>query len=147
MKRLFAFVIICLILICVAFCGDKKLSVNDLFENMSAEIYLPTQTQINNFKTIKNGQGQIVFCQVGDIEAFLKLHNINGYTIKVKNSTINRVLKKVMPVAKYTQKNLIYGYSFVFDKSLNINGNKVNFQCAQSGDDVLIGSPILLGSY
>ena len=85
---------------------------------------------ITNTKT-KSTIGESIICQNLELSAAIK-------TLKAT------VLKK-----EYLDCNtvVIYGYSPLINKSVNLNNLKVNIQIAVKDNEIIIGWPLILGSF
>ena len=147
MKKLFVFLLICLLL-CVAGTNFVKgLNIEDIFSNCNIEVYLPQNDVINELHYIKNGDGAVVFGDTSDLDYILKNFKVAGFTIKVKSLEIETLLKKIRATNITCASQGIYGYSHELPDIICASGLKTNFQCVQVEDYLLLGVPILLGCY
>ena len=143
MKRIAVFILIVLLL-----CGFKvsvvsNLTIDKIFPNASVEVYIPQKVDVGVYKSISNGDGLILFANSDQLDYILKTYNVGGYTIKTDIS-INVLLKNLNPNFYAIKDGVIFGYkSGIFNKT--VNGN--NFQCVERDGCLLIGVPLLLGSY
>ena len=135
---LIVFLLCCLRLNCL---NDFNLST--IFANSSIEVYVNDLGK-GEFKYEKNGDGFIMFSDVSKLDYILNDYNVLGYTITVNCELIESVLQKLNPNNFFNVGKYVYGFkSGLFSKTIN----NINFQCAKSEQGVLIGVPILLGSY
>ncbi len=145
MKRLAVFILL-LLLLCGMDCFFKRdWNINSFFLNSDVEIYLSTIENLNGGNIIKNGEGAIVCCKFNDLEKYLNSNNVLGFTIKVDEVQIDDVLQNLNPRNISKAMNYTYGYTAQFNQFKCVNGN--NFQMAARENSVLVGFPILLGSY
>lgn len=148
MKKLFVFILIVLLLCGINLLPISNLTLDKIFPSASVEVYLADNEYNGELLTHKNGDGQIIFCDVENLLYILNNYVVNGYTLRICASDMNSVLQKFMPNYYFESSNYVYGYKQgIFNKCINVNDEKVNFQCVKSNNDVLIGFPILLGSY
>lgn len=147
MKRLFVFVLIALILCGINFGITKNLTLENIFKGACVEVYLKSQCETNEFLSIKNGAGEIIFSEIENLNYILNNYDANGFTIKIKNEQIDNVIKKLNANYLFESFNCLYGCSSLFVDCACVNNNLVNFQCVKNEDEILIGSPLLLGSY
>lgn len=151
MKKLFIFFLLIILLCGLNFYPLNKTSINDLFHDAKYEIYTYSQSGLNIDK-IANGNGEIVFCNSSNVEETLKKlnDNISGFTIEIDKENIDYFTQKnINKILKnnYKINNEIYGKSNFFKKNVKINNKNVNFQYKEVENKILIGTPILLGSY
>lgn len=148
MKRLIVFIFL-VVLFCVINIGAmQNLSLKDIFPNANCEVYFAKKTDLMSYEKLSNGEGEILFCNINDLNYIKQNKNICGYTIKIENQNIKDVLNKLCPSYSFVFDEYVYGYKIgAITCNVELNGKKVNFQCAQKENCVLIGFPILLGSY
>lgn len=154
MKRLIVFILIVLLLCFTNLAITKDFNIDKIFPNSKVEVFFDKKTDLNLEKT-PNGVGEIVFCNMNELYKILKLNKyISGITIKIKNENMDSVLKKINVRNIYNNNFGVYGWSRVFDGMLNIKTNAlqlfdsyVNFQCVDNGKEIILGYPIILGSY
>ncbi len=76
---------------------------------------------------------------------------IFGMTYKTDAESVGALLKKlrleIVSEAVVEGMAVVYGYSPLVEGGVRIGGRPVNIQIAVRGNDVFLGSPILLGSY
>lgn len=144
MKKIIVFILISLLI-----CGTKltcvqNFTLSELFPNAQIEVYLPQKIENCGFYTINNGEGCIIFAKMDDLQYILSKYNVGGYTLKLYGLNFREVVEKINPNYFYNFDKYIYGHKTnLFDK--DVEG--INFQCAQQSNCVLLGVPILLGSY
>lgn len=154
MKRLIVFILLAILLCALNMSATQSLTIDKIFPNSTAEVFLSEKTQISLNK-IDNGTGEIVFCNSSEISYILNNTNcVSGLTIKVYSSNKDQILKKIganqlisVNFGTYGWTNLLIKTNKVFTKNISFFGKKVNFQCVEKDDCVLIGFPIIIGSY
>lgn len=152
MKRLIVFIFMVALLCCVNFGFTQGLTLEKIFPHSSVEVYTDTKTDLQLNK-IDNGAGEIIFCNIDDLNYILKTTQAVGFCIKVYKQNAEQVLKLLQPQNVLNQNYGYFGWSNVLQniniksKSVAMQQGKVNFQCVQNGEQLLIGVPIILGSY
>ena len=145
MKKLIVFIFIILIMCLTKFSFTKNLSLADIFGGANIEVY--AQEEILNMKNVKNGDGYIVYCNVYDLDYIYNNYKINGFTVNVKNVSINKILD-LLGACKIEKNDYgFYGVSDVLMWSYNLKCGDKNLQIIESDGGVMVGCPILLGSY
>lgn len=145
MKKLAVFILL-LLLLCGMDCFFKKdWNINSFFLNSDVEIYLSDIKNLAGENYIKNGDGAILFCKYEEMEKYLSLNNVVGLTIKICDVQEKDVLQNLNPTKVYMSMGYTYGYTSKVNGFEVVNGN--NFQVVSKGNFVLVGFPILLGSY
>lgn len=147
MKRLIVFVLIVLVLCGINLSFTSSLTLNKLFSGAVVEVYLQNQDYVGECKTVKNGDGLIVITNVNELNYILKNYKTNGFTLKINNLSLNKTLAKLNPNYYKTKNNYTYGYLSYGALGVCVGQDVVNFQCCEVGGEVLVGFPILLGSY
>lgn len=151
MKRLIVFIILALLLCGINFGAVQNLTLEQIFQTAQVEVYTSEQTNLQYQKTT-NGAGEIIYCNLAQLNYILNnCACVSGYTLKINNLQIKDVLLK-LNARQITQNNYgAYGWSrllsYKINKQITIDNQAVNFQCVQSKSSVLLGVPILLGSY
>ena len=147
MKRLFVFVLIILLLCGINLGVTNNFTISKIFNGCSVEVYLKSHVENCEFLSVKNGEGSIIFCEVNDLIYILNNPDVCGYTIKINNKNYHEVLNCLNVSYMFASFGCVYGKSNLFNFCTSVNDNVVNFQCVKNDDFVLLGSPILLGSY
>lgn len=153
MKRLIVFILLVALLCCINMSFVSNLTLDNLFSGCCVEIYTSSKTD-NDLKKIDNGSGEIIYCDVDALKYFKESEKISGITLKIHNTNIEEILKKLNVKDTYNKNFGLYGWSQIIKtisnfqfNNINLDGNWVNFQCVQKANYVLLGIPILLGSY
>ncbi len=146
MKKLLVF-----ILLVILFCGinlnfTKKIDLKSIFAGASVEVYLNSGEFTDEFESIKNGDGQILNCVVDDLDNVLASYSVSGYTLKIEGMDVIDVLN-MAKLEYFKDGEYYYGFCEGMAKPIITHNEFVNFQCVQNGCNVLLGFPILLGSY
>ena len=144
MKRLAVFLIIVILLCGVKFAFVQNLSLGKIFAGASVEVYLRNNEGLSG--AINNGDGQILVCDVEKLEYILNEYDFVGFTLKISNE-LSDVLCKLNPSYIKPVGSSVYGYKSGLMSSVFVYETNINFQCLQMGEYVLLGTPLLLGSY
>jgi len=157
MKKILLFIFIVILLCCVNLTAVQNLTLDKIFPNAMVEVFLQQKGNLIDHKTIANGQGEIVYCDIQDLDYILNQNlKVTGYTLKIHSCEID--ILNLLNVNDVQQQNFgIYGFSEMLEnyakkfnlltKKVKINQKMVNFQYINKNDYILIGFPILLGSY
>ena len=103
-------------------------------------------------KTTDLGFSYIYHCESVDAVKLRKqLDHIDGESITVKNISVRKILQKTK-CRKVSQSKIgntvtVYGYSPHGKKFIRDGWHKINLQIAKSGETLIVGWPIILGSY
>ena len=156
MKRLLVFLFIVLLLCITNLTCVQDLTLSNIFPTASVEIYTSSKTNIEQLSKIENGLGEIIFCNVNELDYILKdFDNISGFTLKfdTQNKTKQQILEQ-LNLQRFTSNGFgILGYSSTIGSlfnnkfCVNIDKNKCNFQLFETKNSIFLGVPILLGSY
>lgn len=154
MKRLIVFILLSILLCGVNIPFAKDLTIDKIFPSSNMEVYIIEKSNLS-FDKIDNGMGEIIFCETKDLDYIL--HNcskVAGFTIKIQNMEINDIIKSLNVTNTFALNFGVYGWSKIFEnlneinnKSIEISRKMVNFQCVAREDYVLVGMPIILGSF
>ena len=103
---------------------------------------------------ISLGCGEEVSCNKSEVEKVIKGFNekIYGVTVKLANGkTIEEILHilnaKIVRNESFLGRDIYYCYSQDNNNFVMENGKKINYQISIKKDVVVIGSPLILGSY
>ena len=106
---------------------------------------MPEQADVEGVGCLNNGVGQIAFVAANNLQYILNNYKTSGYTLKIYGKTMAEVLQTLSPNNFYQKNDMVYGYKNGI--GYNAINDEINFQCTQKQDCVLLGVPILLGSY
>lgn len=117
--------------------------------------HMPYEIYLANAKTVKSGLGYDVVVPYQLLSEYRPmLKDRLGESIYIKGSNIdivNDYLKSYDAHIICTQEidgyMLIYAYSHKLRGSIKFNDNKVNIQIALSSGNIVIGTPLIIGSY
>ena len=124
------------------------MKLQKIFPKSQVEVYLAKSDGLNiNHLTVSNGMGEIVFIDIDDLHIYLGNKNLLGFTIKVRNSNLNDVFKRLEIKKVKNIQGAYYGCSGLFSQQLNLSCKNYNFECVKLNEEIHIGTPILLGSY
>ena len=147
MKRLIVFIFLVMLFCLLGFEFTKNLSISDIFPSCLAEVYIDDCINAScGFESIVNGSGSIIFCKTEDIKYINQMYNVIGFTFFLEDS-VESSLIKLNVRGSFVFGGYIYGICPYFGECILVGGNHVNFQCAVVEDRVVIGFPLLLGSY
>ena len=154
MKRLIVFILIVILLCLTNLSLTKDLNLANIFPKSQVEVFTDSLSGLN-YKKVKNGLGEIIFCDVEELNNILKrTDKMVGFTLKIENEEVKSVLKKINAQNTYYKNYGFYGWSKILNEIFKIKNNKVqmfdgvvNFQALQKENDVILGFPIILGSY
>lgn len=150
MKKFIVFVLLSVFLFSVSlFKSEFDFSK---FNNVNVQVFLSNKDykQLNNYSTIDNGQGAIIYCDYIDYKNIKSnCSDISGVTfifdgdkntlLQLKNSLNVSVLK--------SSQNEFTGYTNYFDETIFLENKKVNVQAVLYDNKIYVGFPLLLGSY
>lgn len=146
MKRLIVFILISLFLCIVNMKFSKNVTIRDIFPEAEIDVFLNNVPE-GNYKYVINGSGCIIRCNLNEFYDIQKVHKIAGYTIKVDGYSFEKVSRNLAIQDCFFKGGYMYGYSYILESAIYTDGHKVNVQCAICDGKMLIGTPILLGSY
>ena len=147
MKKLIVFILIVIVLCAINLNALKDLTLSTIFPSAVCEVYLSSCEYEGGIKSCKNGEGQIVFCDVKELDYILENYSAAGYTLKINGESVCAVVDKLSPLYKFNFGECSYGYCVKNLDSVVVDGKSVNFQIAEIDNFVLLGFPILLGCY
>ena len=124
----------------------QKLTISDIFSNEDYEVFVEGEA-VSGYVSINNGSGSIIYCSAEDIKYISSQRKIVGFTIKIKNLSLNDIFEKIKVQNVRLIDGYYYGKSPLFCECIDVDNWNVNFQCAKNDGYVLLGCPILLGSY
>lgn len=151
MKKIFAIAFIfCVLCVCSLHGGLlSKLAMLDA--NAKICFYCGDVQSLEDASVQKNGNGAIITCDAGDAQKVYKnIVGCFGYSIRFDSpSVLEQILAQITVIKAETQNDLqiFYGRAsgaMFFDF---LGGQKINVQVAVSPNYVVVGSPIILGSY
>ena len=146
MKKLVVFIILTIMFCLLGSNITQKLTIENIFSNSDAEVYIEGETT-TGYLSIKNGTGSIIYCKANDIPYISSKSNVLGFTIKIENMCLKDIFRKIDVFDVKKLDGYYYGKSSLLKKQVTLKDASVNFQCATNDDYVLLGCPILLGSY
>lgn len=157
-KEKLKFSIFCLVIFCIVSLPVSQIALMGYVPKTSSIYSFYTTDKISfldNTKIVKNGNACIVSCDskyANVVKA--SINNILGESITINNPTED-VLKQINDYISqntlYDEKldgtQIIYGYDNTLENFVIVDGQKVNFQVAINIDYVVIGYPLILGSF
>lgn len=154
MKRLIVFIFLALLLCGINLTFVEGLTLDKIFPQSQVEIFTDSKTSLKINK-IDNGMGEILFCEIENLDYILnQLDSVVGLSIKIYNKNKANVLQVLKVKNLYNQNFGCYGWSGTLEKikgikskNVHLINGKINFQCIEKDDHIIIGTPIVLGSY
>lgn len=156
MKKLLVFLFIILLLCCVNIVPHKELTLKNIFSNVMVEVYTSKQIKNEELSKISNGEGEIIFCDIVDLDYILQTYNcVSGFTLKFEKNdfSVNDIINKIDTRTCYNKNFGIYGLSYAISSLLNnkyvveMEQTKCNFQIYETKSQIFLGIPLILGSY
>ncbi|MGN1213051.1 MAG: hypothetical protein ACI4TZ_03310 [Christensenellales bacterium] len=157
-KEKLRFSIFCLVIFCIVSLPVSQIALMGYVPKTSSIYSFYTTDKISfldNTKIVKNGNACIVSCDskhASTVKA--SINNILGESITINNPNddvlkqINDYISKnVLYDEKLDGTQIIYGYDNTLKNFVMVDGQKVNFQVAINSDYVVIGYPLILGSF
>ena len=154
MKRLIVFIFLVILLCGINLAFVEDLTLDKIFPQSQVEIFTNSKTSLKINK-IDNGMGEILFCNIENLDYILnQLDNVVGLSIKIYNKNKANVLRALKVKNLYNQNFGSCGWSGTLErikvvkfKNVHLLDGMANFQCVEKDDHVVIGMPIILGSY
>lgn len=146
MKKLIIFIFLVILLCCTNLTLIKNFNLAEIFPEAQVEVFINNEISFTENNYVNNGNGKIVFISINELHSFLNNNEVMGYTLKIKNLTLNEVFKRLQIKNVECVQGAYYGVSGLFTKKINYDKN-YNFECAELNGEIHIGTPILLGSY
>lgn len=146
MKKLIVFILIVLLLCGMNSNFAQGLNLKSLFKGANVEVYVVGEVDNDKYKILKNGDGAVIFTVIEELDYILSSYKVNGYTVAV-GGDIGGVLTALSPEKTYINAWGVYGYKAGLGDGVLVNDNYCNFQIVEKMGIVLLGCPILLGSY
>ena len=150
---IFCLVIFCVVCLPLTNCYFDKFAT---FQNVTYSFYTTScNFEFSNASVVKNGNSAIVTCSgenAFDVKS--QITNLLGESIKIERPTQSALSK----IDGYINKFLLFtevlngtSISYAYDPSLAnfvvVDGNKVNLQVAKTDFCVVVGHPLILGSF
>ena len=157
MRKLFKYILICIIVVLAI--PSKQSSLSSLikeygYTDVVCTFYSSTKSDIDKVNKVENGNCVLYSCSIYDadnVEKQIKnnqgesvkfMANIDDY-VKIKN----KLLDKVCFAEELDGIKTVYGYNKKLSSSIKIDNNNVNIQIAFNGNSIVVGTPVILGSY
>lgn len=157
MKKLLLFLLVFVLLSFVNASSPMFYKVNEAYANCNYKYYVTGDLPmyVSAMGIVENkGLGHIVTVK-GDLVNFAKqkLTNIVGEsislngTLKDVNNILNLYNAKIINTEYIGNTLVLYAASNYFKNSVIINDQKVNIQVAFNNGSIIMGSPLILGSF
>lgn len=154
MKKIFVFLFLCVLLSFALYFNKQPLPLFNFYQDGVCEFAVKANTNkiLPSFvQDTQNGENLFVKAplKLGD---YLQknLNDILGVTIII-NEREENVLKnlqvKICKTEKQNDNKHIFGFSPLFEKAIFIENKKCNIHIVVQSDRLVIGYPIVLGSY
>lgn len=147
-----------LLIFCLLICSFATLNNSALYE--ICEAYPSSQLSIYcdnlpvNYKGdfIVNGGGYIIQTNAKDGKYILDtLNNINGFSLVINSNydKLKELLKnvRILKIEEVAENKVVYAYLPELINFCMVDGKKVNLQIAYNEQRVILGSPLILGSF
>ena len=156
MKRMFVFLFV-LIAICSIF--FVRTYNHKLPDELDGDFYIYTNSTFDvsscDVEIVKNGPGLILKGKKEDLEKLnIPSSVVGGYSVFLDENTYNAqdVMNQLDFVVKKSSKlsgdiETFYGYSSYGGRSVKVGGHRVNCQVAINANGIIVGFPLILGSY
>ena len=146
--------IISIIFICLAFTlnNTNYIKPADVFDDYDGVLHVHTNiaTNIPYTQVIPNGKAFILSTSLEHIDILfdnINYSNIKGYTVFLKTTDLQSVLNKLGLQYFKNNNNEILAYSSLVPFSLDLDGEIYNIQIVKKSSQIVIGFPVILGSY
>lgn len=159
-KTLGKLLIFCLLISLLILAPQKRAVLLCAVQNIDyAKYYFYTsvkveQTENLNAEVLDNGIGSIVICSAVDSEKIKqKVENITGESITFYaepssvEKSLNLLNADVVTYEEIGNMRLIYAYTNKIGNYVRVNNQKVNLQLVYKSGIMIIGTPLILGSY
>ncbi|MBQ2713464.1 MAG: hypothetical protein IJF22_00660 [Clostridia bacterium] len=150
MKKFFTVVFLCFVCFAASFNNIffTKLLAFGGCEEVSFYCSQKNQTEFAN--EIKNGEGYIYSVDVSDAKSdYSKLLGCYGFSAKFDILLFDKIMDTMQVVKTETLEGVqnFYGYVNGLTMFDFMDNKKVNIQVALTSNGVIVGSPLILGSY
>jgi len=144
MVKLPLYITLCVVLVYYSFATAANPRLEILGEGEYA-IYSREDVQSSLVdRRVSSGVGYIYYTVSKNAEALrAKFSNIDGESIVLAGQSAKEILKKL----GYREVSPGYGYSPRAKDFIKANGQKINLQIVERNDSVVVGWPVVLGSY
>lgn len=156
MRKFFIFVAFIICFIIAGYCKyDAVTFAIGESANPKYYFYVSLNSEIEDCHYTKNGNGGIICLNSSELKLLnnFDIDTLYGESVKFKcdDKTFADLIKKykisVVNEEKFEDFISIYGYNSSFGKPVNIHDKNVNVQMVKRGDEIIVGFPIILGSY
>ncbi|HEY8389869.1 MAG TPA: hypothetical protein VIL26_02780 [Clostridia bacterium] len=152
MKRFLLFLSFALILVGLGISDYSLLNLKDRYPQMQVVFYTKDS---RNLDSINDGIYNQVYCSTDQAKKIKRLLNkIEGMSVSFEggiqdlNFVIDYFDVKIISEKTCDDILYIYGYSsLILTPAVKINNNYINIQLVLRKDKIIIGTPIILGSY
>ena len=157
MKKLIKYILLIIIVVFAVPPKNSTLSslVRELnYTNAVSTYYTNSEVNVKNATVIKNGNSYLVQSDIKNCESLKKeIENIQGQSISLNGTYSDYLFIKeklldstIIEEELYNIKTC-YGYNNKLTKSVKIDNKNINIQVAFNNNKIVIGSPVILGSY
>lgn len=147
------FLAISLFLVAINLGGGGLIYLSDYYPEGTYSFYCTGQQNVSGAVTV--GAGSIVSCSAKDYKRVRNsIAGIAGESFAIERAKPID-LENIITVLKVEQVRaetvdgiyIIYGFSELLIRGVNLAGVKVNVQIAVSAERIIVGTPLILGSY
>ena len=111
MKKIIVFILIVFLLCGINMSSIKNFDLSTLFAGASIEVYLNSNEMVDEFDTVGNGAGVIIFASVDSLRYILNKYNVSGFTLKTKKTT-GEVLTLISAKDKFLLLMIMFYWAF-----------------------------------
>lgn len=150
MKKFSAILFLCFVFFVCGFNNAFFEYLIGLDEKAEVSFYCTEKNTGSFASEIKNGGGYVYSVQSENAhKTYENLLGCYGFSIKLKPETIDEILKKVHIVKTENLEGVknFYGTAIGLVFFDFLDNKKINIQIAKTSSGVIVGSPIILGSY
>lgn len=156
MKFILPFFLISLLILSFSFGLDKDIYFLKLAQDYGARVsfYTSSPQKIDGADCVVNGNSGIVSCSSNTAQkVYSKLKGIVGisFCVQGNNKTLSHIfddlklqIKSQNNVGKITT---YLAYTNLFSNHIMLDNDKINIQIAVNDGSIIVGMPIILGSY
>lgn len=134
---------------------QAKLQINltNCFSEGICEFYVSGIVEDNPIYFSKVSNGNYTFVKLDlKFASYIagQIENILGITVFSKGDLyeiLNKLKAKICKTEEIYSRKHYFAFSPYFDKFIFVNGKKTNLQIVIDNDDIVIGTPIIYGSY
>ena len=138
--------------ICLTFNCTNYIDYKILFDKYqgSVDVHISTPANIPYVSCTPNGKSYVLSTNLNNLDNLLKnisLKNVQGYTFFINDTNLSNITNRLGLQYYDVNQNEILAYSSLIPFSIDLDGKVYNTQIVQKSDQIVIGFPMILGSY